>query len=152
GTRSVVVALALLVIPGLAHAQVPLGAPVLTRSPALLAPVNNENDLVLAHGVDLAFGYTDPSPGKTVGTASAAVLFASNDYFWKVYPKETTKSCSGTLEIRGLTIYDFDTDFVTPESSGNNTILSDMYIGPASGSVPCNARVIEPATSGGVLL
>ncbi len=89
---------------------------------------NNENDVPLNNGPDLVYTYNDPSLGPPVGTATASAYFAMNDFFWKVYPREVLRSCSGSLEVSGIRFYVMDSDVATMDASGNNTAFPDMVI------------------------
>jgi hypothetical protein len=90
---------------------------------------SNENDLQLHNGADTFFFYSDPSD--------------PTDFFWKVWPKEIMRSCSGTLEVIGLHISVADTDFTTAPG-GLNTVLADMLLSKSSAAVPVNPGNIEP--------
>jgi len=95
------------------------------------APPNpsNENDLQLHNGPDTFFFYSDPSD--------------PTDFFWKVWPKEVMRSCTGTMEIIGLHISLADTDFSTIIGA-NNTVLPDMFFSKSSAAPPANPGNIEP--------
>jgi len=105
----------------------------LLLSPAPLAqgsPPNpaNMNDLQLQNGVDTVFTFSDPS--------------SELDWVWRVYPANTLRPCDFTLEVTGLHIGVFDTDFAT-FVNGKNTCLADMMLslGIASSTFP---GLIEP--------
>jgi hypothetical protein len=89
---------------------------------------NHENDVALNNGVDLVYVYSDPSIGPEVGTVTPASCLATNDYFWKAYPREVMRSCSGSLEVSGIEFGIADGDPVTLDASGNNTALPDILI------------------------
>src|SRR5262245_57377497 len=82
---------------------------------------SNENDLQLHNGPDTFFFYSDPSD--------------PTDFFWKVWPKEVMRSCTGTMEIIGLHISLADTDFSTIIGA-NNTVLPDMFFSKSSAAPP----------------
>lgn len=87
----------------------------------------NENDLQLANGTDIIYIYDDPSIGPGVGT-SGVPDFATNSYYWKVMSKDTLRHCAGTMEVTGMDIWDFDSDFTALEGGVNNTALADSLI------------------------
>jgi hypothetical protein len=108
----------------------------------------NENDLQLANGTDIVYIYDDPSIGPGVGT-SGVPDFATNSYYWKVMSKDTLRHCSGTMEITGMDIWNFDGDYAVLEGGVNNTALADSFISTGLATVP-----IEPdqADAGATLL
>jgi hypothetical protein len=110
----------------------------------------NENDLQLANGMDIIYIYSDPSIGPSVGSSS----FAANDFFWKVMSKDTLRHCSGTMEVTGLDIWNFDGDYIKMEGP-NNTALADYFISKGdSVNPPVNPLQIEPdqADPNGVMI
>src|SRR5262245_2750736 len=114
-------------------------------APAQTVPVipGNLNDLTLANGTDIIYIYDDPSIGPGVGT-SGVPDFATNTYFWKVMSRDVLRHASGTMEVTGISVWNFDGDYVALEGP-NNTALPDVYISrgiPASSPFP--AQVIEP--------
>lgn len=123
--RFAIVVPALLLFAGVARAQ----------------NLDNENDLPLCKGIDIIYGYQDPSVGSPVGTFPPD--WANSDYFWKVIPKEVLRHCSGTMEVSGMDFFTFDTDYTTVDVNGNNTLLHDIVftVGIPSGT---NPGQIEP--------
>jgi hypothetical protein len=86
------------------------------------------NDMQLHNGLDEVLTFSDPSN--------------LNDWVWRVWPWETLDSCTPTLEITGLHIGLFDTDFAT-FVNGNNTCFADMMLS-AGLEVPSIPGLIMP--------
>lgn len=111
--------------------------------------LDNDNDLALYRGLDILYVYGDPSNGVDAGVTappwgSATAPWTTNDFYWKVFPREALRDCSGSLEITSFEMFNFDTDYTTLDANGNNTALQDMQITVGVPSV-LNPGQIEPS-------
>jgi hypothetical protein len=80
------------------------------------------NNLDLTNGGDGLFFYNDPSIGAPLGTVPPDL---DGDFWWKVYPKEVMNHPLGTLEMTGLTIELYDTDWInTPADVSFDTVFT----------------------------
>lgn len=107
-----------------------------------LAPNDVElNRLVLSNGPDILWFINDPYIGSDPANGNY-----SGDFYWKVYPKEATRTCEGAATLWGVEMNLFDLDWT------NSAPLWAYQITTASPGTDLNLEPLLSTSAPGVFV